>query len=127
MPKKVQYILMSLFYFAAGINHFINPLFYIEIVPDFISEKALAVAVSGLFEIVLATFLLFKETRKLAAKCIILMLFLFLLLVHFPMIVDYYESNNSLLWFVIIRVPIQFFLIFWAYKISKIKVESQFY
>jgi uncharacterized membrane protein len=127
MPKKVQSFLMSLFYFAAGINHFVNPLFYIEIVPDFISEKALAVAVSGLFEIVLATFLLFKETRKLAAKFIILMLFLFLLLVHFPMIVDYYESNNSFLWFVIIRVPFQLFLIFWAYKISKIKVESKFY
>jgi uncharacterized membrane protein len=127
MSKKIVIISMSVFYFLAGIYHFVNPIFYIEIVPSFISEKEFIVAVSGLVEIVLATFLLFKESRKITSIAIILMLFLFLFLVHFPMVLDFYDSGNSFLWLAIIRIPIQFALIFWAYKISKYKTESKFY
>lgn len=127
MSKKIVIASMSLFYFAAGIYHFINPEFYIQIVPSFITEKEFIVAVSGLSEIILAAFLLFKETRKIASILIILMLFLFLFLVHFPMVLDFYDHGNSLLWLAIIRIPIQFALIFWAFKIVKFKNASAFY
>ena len=126
MSKKIVIRSMSLFYFCAGVYHFINPLFYIDLLLSFIIEKEFIVAISGLTEIVLAVFLLFKETRKITSMGIILMLLLFLFLVHFPMVLDYYDNGNSFLWLAIIRIPIQFVLIFWAYKISKFRIESKF-
>jgi uncharacterized membrane protein len=126
MSKKIMIVSMSVFYFCAGIYHFINPLFYIELVPTFIIEKEFVVAISGLTEIVLAVFLLFKETRKITSIVIILMLLLFLFLVHFPMVLDFYDNGNNFLWLAIIRIPIQLALIFWAYKISKYRIQSKF-
>jgi uncharacterized membrane protein len=40
---------------------------------------------------------------------------------------EFYQNNDSLFWFAVLRIPLQFLFIFWAYKISKIKEESKFY
>lgn len=117
---------MSLFYIFAGIYHFINPVFYIAIVPDYMDEKEFIIAISGLFEIIMGLFIVFQETRKVAAIITIVMLLVFLFIVHIPMAFDFFDSKNPLLWFTIIRIPIQFVLIFWAYKISKIKKVPRF-
>ncbi len=127
MSKKVQTVLMSVFYFTAGIFHFIKPQFYLGIIPDFIAEKEFAVALSGLLEVIASLFLLFKETRKITSKLIIIMLLVFLFVIHFPMAFEFYQNNDSLFWFAIFRIPLQFVFIFLAYKISKIKEESKFY
>ncbi len=127
MSKKVQTVLMSVFYFIAGIFHFIKPEFYLGIIPDFIAEKEFAVALGGLLEVIASIFLLFKETRKITSKLIIIMLLVFLFVIHFPMAFEFYQNNDSLFWFAIFRIPLQFVFIFWAYKISKIKEESKFY
>lgn len=126
MPKNAIVIAMSLFYILAGIFHFINPVFYVGLVPEGIEEKEFIIAISGLLEIILGLFLLFRETRKIAAIAIILMLVVFLFTVHFPMALDFFDNENPLLWFAILRIPIQFVLIFWAYRITKIRRESKF-
>ncbi len=126
MYKKATIITMSFFYLLAGIFHFINPGFYAGLVPDYFDEKEFIIAISGLFEIILGLFLLFRETRKIAAILIIFMLIVFLFTVHFPMAVDFFDNENPLLWFAIIRIPIQFVLIYWAFRVSKIRKESKF-
>ena len=45
--------LMALIYIALGINHFVNPGFYLRIMPDFIPAHEFMVAASGVAEIVL--------------------------------------------------------------------------
>jgi uncharacterized membrane protein len=117
---------MSFFYTLAGLYHFINPVFYVGLIPESIDEKEFIIAISGLFEIILGLFLLFRETRKIAAILIIFMLVVFLFTVHFPMVLDFFDSENPLLWFAILRIPIQFVLIFWAYRVTKIRRESRF-
>ena len=126
MSKKTLTISMSVFYLIAGLFHFINPVFYISLIPEWIDEKEFVIAISGLFEIILGLFLLFRETRKIAAILIIVMLLVFLFMVHFPMAVDIFDNENPLLWFAIIRIPIQFVLIYWAFRVSKIRKESKF-
>ncbi len=126
MSSKALTIAMSLFYTLAGLYHFINPVFYVGLVPESIDEKEFIIAVSGLFEIILGLFLLFRETRKIAAILIILMLVVFLIAVHFPMALDFFDSENPLLWFAILRIPIQFVLVYWAFRVSKIRKESKF-
>ena len=117
---------MSVFYLLAGLFHFINPVFYVGLVPESLDEKEFIIAISGLFEILLGLFLLFRETRKIAAIAIIIMLLIFLFTVHFPMALDFFDRGNPLLWFAILRIPIQFVLIFWAYRVTKIRKESRF-
>lgn len=126
MSRRIQIISMSLIYIFAGIYHFINPVFYTSIIPDYFEEKQFLIALSGLIEILLAIFLLFKETRKFASILIILMLLVFLFAIHFPMVVDYYDTQNRYLWLSIIRIPIQLLLILWAFRISRFKVETRF-
>ena len=65
---------MSLLYITVGVKHFINPDFFITIVPPIIRWKEEAVLVSGFIEVLLGVLLLFNQTRKLAAWGIILLL-----------------------------------------------------
>ena len=65
---------MSLFYIVAGINHFINPDWFVRIVPPILPFKAALVYVSGVFEIVLGSLLIFPRTRFIAGWGLILLL-----------------------------------------------------
>ena len=109
---------MMLLYVAAGINHFINPGFYKKIMPSWLGWHAELVFVSGLAEILLGLLLIFPSTRRLAGWGIIL-----LLIAVFPaniqMMVDYQKENNPQLWIAIVRLPVQFLLIWWAYSFTR--------
>ena len=65
---------MSLLYIIIGIKHFIDPEFFIAIVPPNIPFKKEVVLISGLIEILLGILLLFNHTRKFASWGIILLL-----------------------------------------------------
>ncbi len=109
---------MMLFYAGAGINHFIRPAFYLQIMPAWIPLQKEIVFISGVAEIVCALLLLFTKTRRLGAYCTIA-----LLIAIFPaniqMLLDYYHNNNPILWVAILRLPIQLLLIWWAYVFTK--------
>ena len=65
---------MSLLYVTVGVKHFTNTDFFVSIVPPIIDCKKEAVLISGFVEVLLGLLLLFKNTRKLAAWGIILLL-----------------------------------------------------
>jgi uncharacterized membrane protein len=62
--------------------------------------------------------LLFKKTRKIAAWLIIAMLVAFMP-VHIQMLLDNFDKGGILLWISITRLPLQFVLIYWAFRVSK--------
>jgi uncharacterized membrane protein len=109
---------MILFYAGAGINHFIHPAVYLQIMPAWVPMHTQMVLISGVAEILCALLLLFAKTRRLGAYCTIA-----LLIVVFPanikMLFDYYDNNNPMLWIAILRLPIQLLLIWWAYIFTK--------
>ncbi|WP_375577599.1 hypothetical protein ABWH96_11100 [Marivirga tractuosa] len=69
---------MTAFYLLAGFNHFINPEFYLPLIPPFFSNPEKINVLSGITEIILAIGILFYPSRKYAAYSIILMLIAFI-------------------------------------------------
>tara|TARA_Y100000590_G_scaffold407899_1_gene498589 strand:- start:1240 stop:1623 length:384 start_codon:yes stop_codon:yes gene_type:complete len=122
--KKISIYIMSFFYIYVGIKHFVDPAWFLYIIPPYLSKIGLElVYLSGIFEIGLGLLLLFPKYRKIAAYGIIL-----LLIAVYP--ANIYLAFNELpqqqigitsfaaSW---IRLPIQFILIGLAYMHSKIE------
>jgi len=72
--KTLSIIIMALFYIMAGTNHFINPDWYVRIVPPILPFKTAIVYISGILEIILGTLLIFPKTRFIASWGLILLL-----------------------------------------------------
>ena len=72
--KLVSIIIMSLAYIWAGVQHFIDPDWFVKIMPPYLPLHYQAVYVSGFFEILLGGMLLHRSTRYLAAWGLILLL-----------------------------------------------------
>jgi uncharacterized membrane protein len=109
---------MAALYVAAGLNHFIHPLFYEAIMPPYLPWHAILIFTSGLCEILFACLLLPLYTRRLAAWCIMI-----LLIAVFPanvqMAINYYREPNPLLWIALLRLPLQLLLLWWAYTLTR--------
>ena len=71
-------VAMILFYLAAGTNHFINPEFYLPLIPDYLPHHQLINLVSGSIEMVLGAALIFNKTQRVAAFSVIAMLIAFI-------------------------------------------------
>lgn len=119
--KKISLILMSLLYISAGIYHFINPAFYLKIMPNYIPSHLNMIYLSGAIEIILGIAVLIKKFQKIAGWLIILMLLVFLP-VHIKMIQDSWISLNIKFIAAALRLPLQFALIYWAYKICNLRL-----
>ena len=73
--KLITMYIMSIFYISVGINHFVEPEWFIQIVPPYLSKYDLElVYISGVFEVMFGTLILFKKTRYYAAWGLILIL-----------------------------------------------------
>jgi len=111
---KWDLILMAAMYIFAGVMHFIKPKAYIKVMPKYLKPRKFLVLLSGVFEILLGVGLLFDITREISAIGIILMLVTFFL-VHFNMLRGKKYSAGVPKWILILRIPLQFVLIWWAY------------
>lgn len=118
MIYTISLYIMAGFYVLAGINHFVNPGFYMSIMPKWFPMHQAMVSLSGVVEIVLGLMLIPGMTRSYAAWLVIAMLTVFFI-VHFDMLWVYYKTGHKLLWVAIVRIPIQFVLIWWAWKYTK--------
>ena len=63
--KLLTIYIMAIFYINVGIGHFINPDFFLVIVPDYLPHHLFLVYISGLFEIIFGASLLFKKSTPL--------------------------------------------------------------
>lgn len=104
---------------AAGIIHFIKPGFYLSIMPKWMPSPLLLIYISGVAEIALGAMLIPESTRKGAAWLIIAMLVVFFFAIHIPQAIDFYKTNNPLLSIALVRLPIQFVLVWWAWLYTK--------
>tara|TARA_Y100001970_G_scaffold287215_1_gene411340 strand:+ start:856 stop:1266 length:411 start_codon:yes stop_codon:yes gene_type:complete len=75
--KRIKYItiiIMSFFYIWVGIKHFVDPEWFVHIMPPFLPFHYAAVYISGFFEILFGLGLLFAKSRYYAAWGLILLL-----------------------------------------------------
>lgn len=105
---------MAALYLVAGLAHFIFPRIYLRIMPRYLPYPKFLVFLSGMAEMVLGLGLCFQVTRNLSAYGIIAMLIVFLT-VHFYMLSGKKEAAGIPKWILILRIPLQFVLMYWAY------------
>ena len=111
---------MSISYTYVGVRHFIDPDFFLAIMPNYLTFHLEFVYLSGIAEVVLGLMLLSKKTRKTGAIGIIV-----LLMLVFPANIHLVKSelSQSLLGVTksqsIYRLPFQGLFILIAYWHSK--------
>ena len=105
---------MGIIYSVLGIVHFTHTGFYKPLMPKFLPAHNFLIYASGIAEIVLGIGVFFSKTKEYALWGIIAMLLVFLL-VHINMLFPGNRLGVSL-WILILRIPIQFVLIYWAYQ-----------
>ncbi len=105
---------MAAMYAIAGIMHFIKPKAYLRIMPRYLPNHKLLVNLSGIAEIILGIGLCIPSFKNLSIYAIVLMLAIFLL-VHFYMLSSEKASARIPKWILLLRLPMQFGLMYWAY------------
>ncbi|WP_064092140.1 DoxX family protein [Rossellomorea aquimaris] len=126
--KPFGLILFVLFFFLAGVFHFIHARGFAQMIPPFIPMREEMVYITGMVEFVLAILLLLPKTREKAG----IFTAIYLVLI-FP--ANIYaaikgipapgseEANQVLLW---VRLLFQPLLIWWVLAVSKVE-EKRFY
>ena len=116
--RKLSVFTLSAFFVSFGIDHFVNPEFYLSIMPPNLPLKLEAVYISGLFEILGGVGVLIASTRKIASLGLVTLLvavypaniYMALNPERFP------EVSINALYF---RLFLQFFFFYWAYSVSR--------
>lgn len=107
--------LMALIYIIAGLNHFRSPKLYIKIIPPYLPNASLINKVSGILEIIFGILLFFKSIAPIGAIGIIVLLIGFFA-THFYMLQNEKASLRLPKWVLLLRIPLQLVLIYWAYQ-----------
>jgi uncharacterized membrane protein len=117
LPKRVLLYLMGLFYVVAGVNHFLNPDFYVAIMPPYLPAHLELVYLSGVAEIALGVAVLIPRYRVLAAWGLIaLLIAVFPANLHVALHdIPVGGSTEGLGIWNWVRLPLQLVLIAWAW------------
>ena len=112
--KSFLIIISSIFYVIVGIKHFIEPEYFLSIVPPYLPYHLELVYISGLFEILFGLLILFPKYRYYGAIGLIL-----LLIAVFPANIYLAQTNGvamdttaAVAWY---RLPFQTVFILLAY------------
>ena len=106
--------LIGIFFILAGMNHIRKPKLYERIIPPYFPAHGSVVLLSGIVEMVLGFMIMNKNSQMEAAWGIIILLVLFIP-VHIFMLQNENASMKLPKWVLILRLPLQFALLFWAY------------
>ena len=116
--KKIILFIFSAFFIGFGIDHFLNPSFYLAIMPPAFPLHLEAVYISGIFEILGGVGLLIARFRKIAGWGL-----LALLIAVYPANIymaitpeEFPDISISLLYF---RLVLQFLFFYWAYSVTR--------
>ena len=113
--KVAGLFLMAAFYAFTGVSHLLDPDIFVKAIPPILPFPYAIAVLSGVAELVLAVTLLFVKTRRWAAWGVIA-----LLIAVFPANIHMYLARETEFpdipgWALLLRLPMQFILIGWAY------------
>lgn len=114
LTKTITRCLYGVLFIAAGANHFINPGFYLRMMPGYLPWHAELVALSGIAEIALGALLLVPRFQVAAAWGLIaLLIAVFPANLNMALNAEQFSTvSPTALW---LRLPVQALLIAWAY------------
>ena len=116
--RKIVLIGLAVFFIYFGIDHFINPNFYLSIMsPSFPLHKE-AVYISGFFEIIGGIGVLFYRFRKIAGWGLFA-----LLIAVYPANIYMAITPNAFpdipIYMLYFRLALQFVFFYWAYTVTR--------
>ena len=119
----VLLIALSLLFINIGIDHFVNPDFYRNIMPAYLPMHTEAIYISGFFEILGGVAILSPKLRSMAGWGLVL-----LLIVVFPVNIHMAVNPNLFpdipLSFLYIRLVLQFIIIYWTYFATQLPPQK---
>ena len=112
--KHILKWILAIAFVLAGINHFVNPPFYLKMMPPYLPAHLFLIYLSGFFEIALGALLLIPKFTRLAAWGLIgLLIAVFPANIYMWMNAELFpEFSPTLIW---LRLPLQMVLIGWAF------------
>ena len=116
--KTVLLLGLSAFFINIGVDHFVNPEFYLAIMPDYLPLHLEAVYISGFFEILGGVSVLVPRLRSAAGwGLVVLLIAVFPANIHMAINTDLFPDISPTLLY--IRLVFQFIFIYWAYAVTR--------
>lgn len=114
--KLILTFLFGAFMIFGGVNHFLKPAIYLPFIPNFLPGEAINY-LSGIAEIIVGIGVFIPKFRSLSTLGILIMMLIFLPL-H---VIDVFKEQPAVgsHQAALVRLPLQFVLIFWAWFIHK--------
>lgn len=114
LPRRIALLLLAAFFVVAGLNHFVNPQFYVSIMPPYLPVHLELVYLSGVFEVTGGLAILAPALRSLAGwGLILLLLAIFPANIHMAMNPELYPATPA--WLLYARLPFQAVFVAWAW------------
>jgi uncharacterized membrane protein len=113
-PKKIALIVLAVAYVAAGSNHFVNPDFFVAMMPPYLPAHLELVYLSGVFEVAGGIGVMIPRLRSLAGWGLVaLLVAVFPANLHMALNPELFSDASPFALYS--RLPIQLLLIAWAY------------
>lgn len=120
LQKSILIIISSIFYTIIGIKHFIEPDYFLSIIPPYLPFHIELVYISGFFEILFGLMILFPKYRYYGSIGLILLLIaVFPANIYLAQSKEAQEAIGASQQIAIWRLPIQGIFIWIAYWIRK--------
>ena len=120
LQKSILIIISSIFYTIVGIKHFIEPDYFLSIIPPYLPFHIELVYISGFFEILFGLMILFPKYRYYGSIGLILLLIaVFPANIYLAQSKEAQEAIGASQQIAIWRLPIQGILIWIEYWIRK--------
>jgi len=120
LQKSILIIISSIFYTIVGVKHFIEPDYFLSIIPPYLPFHIELVYISGFFEILFGLMILFPKYRYYGSIGLILLLIaVFPANIYLAQSKEAQEAIGASQQIAIWRLPMQGILIWIAYWIRK--------
>jgi len=114
LARRLALLALAAFFVVAGVNHFLNPDFYVAIMPPYLPAHLELVYLSGVFELVGGVAVLVAGVRVLAGWGLILLLIaVFPANLHTALHPELFPDVSTVATYA--RLPLQLVFIGWAY------------
>jgi uncharacterized membrane protein len=117
--RSVLLVLAALLFVAAGVNHFLNPTFYLQIIPPIFPAPAALMIISGACEIAGGVGLLIRRLRRAAGWGLIaLLIAVFPANIYMVFMPHLPAGMDVPVWALWLRLPLQAVFIGWVWLVA---------
>ena len=122
-PKRFALLGLAVFFLVGGVNHFVNPDFYVGIMPPYLPAHLELVYLSGLFEVLGGLAVLAPGLRASAGWGLIILL-VAVLPANLHMALNPESFPDMSRFALYVRLPVQALFIVWAYWATRPDVSD---